>query len=278
MQDVAVPLLKKSISLEAVVKGKPASFKNLVHEHRGDVDTLIVAGGDGTLRRTLEIVLEHRLRLAVLPAGTANNFARNLGLPLNLEEACGVIAREQTRQIDVGMVNGKPFLNVSGLGLSTHINREISHSVKQRWGILSYIIYLFKVMRRTRPFLAEIECDGRLQKVKSLQITICNGRHYGAGMIIAEDASISDARLDLCSLQISGWWEGLKLLPSMMRGRYPADPGVLVLQGREMKIRTRRSMAVDTDGEVITHTPAHYIILPKALTVIAPPEAPRGRF
>ena len=248
----------------------PANFPELVLRFAPSADVVIAGGGDGTIHTILPALQQTGCPLGVLPLGTANNLARNLGIPLGLAEACRALATGVPRQIDLAEVNGRPFLNVAGLGLSTEINRGVPASLKHKWGVLGYAIYTLKAMRRTRPFSAEIVCDGRTVRLRSFQITVCNGRHFGAGMQIHHAARIDDARLDLCTFDLDHWWQGIRLLPAMWAGRQHEYPRVEFMQGRSIAIRTRRRLLIDTDGEVLTSTPAVFRVLPNALKVLAP--------
>lgn len=206
--------------------------------------------------------------MGVLPLGTANNLARNLGIPADLVNACEVLAQGVVMEIDLGVVNDRYFLNVAGMGLSTQINRGIPSELKKKWGVMGYGIAALKLLFSARQFTAEIECDGARQRVRALQITICNGRHFGAGMTIHPNARIDDERLDLCAFQVEHWWQPLVMAGALRKGRHLDLQGVQLFQGKEITVRTRRKMWIDTDGEVITQTPAAFRILPTALRVI----------
>ena len=206
--------------------------------------------------------------LGVLPLGTANNLARNLGIPAELEEACGVLRSGEIGSIDLGMVNERMFLNVAGLGLSTEINRGVRSEAKRKWGVVGYALAALKMLWNARQFAAEIECEGAKRKVRALQITVCNGRHFGAGLTIHPEARIDDERLDLCAFEVEHWWQPLVMAAKLRTERHLDLRGVELLQGKSMTIRTRRPMWIDTDGEVITQTPAVFGILPNALRVV----------
>lgn len=267
-------LREQDFDLIPATEENPANFNELIRRFADKIDLVIAGGGDGTISTLLPALRETRLPLGVLPLGTANNLARNLGVPLDLEEACRSLATSAIRMIDLGIVNGLPFLNVAGLGLSTEINRGVPAKLKRRWGVFGYALYGLKVVRRTRPFQAEISCAGHTAKLRALQITVCNGRHFGAGMKIHHDATITDARLDLCAFRLAHWWQGLFLLPAMRAGRQHEYPQVYFAQAPSITIRTRRKLWIDTDGEVLTATPAEFHIVPNALQVLAPPAPP----
>lgn len=275
-QQVLQNLDSLQVKCTAPVAENPGEFAKLIRQHRRDVDAVVVGGGDGTIRSILEVVMTEKIPLGIVPLGTANNFARNLRLPLEVDDACRVLANWHLQTVDVASVNDHLFLNVAGMGLSTAINKGLPGELKRRWGVLSYVIYSFKVLNRIRPFTAEIDCDGNKIRVRAIQVTVCNGRHYGAGLIIHEEAAINDARLDLCCMETHSLWQTVRMLPALKKGRYENNPYLRIQRGRRIVVKTRRSMAVDADGELLTRTPADFRLLPGALTVLGSREGPAG--
>jgi diacylglycerol kinase (ATP) len=248
----------------------PHRLPDLIRRYGDRVERVIIGSGDGTVNAAIGGLLDTGLPLGVIPLGTANNLARTLGIPAAPLEACEVIAGGQTRAIDLGWVNGNYFLNVAGLGLSTKINQSVEKQFKRRWGVVAYMVTAFKLMLKQRRFRAEIHCNGEVIRVKTYQITVCNGRFYGSGLTVAADADIDDHRLDLCSLEVDHWWQALGLIPAVFRGEYATEQGMRLVQGREMEIFTRKARAIDTDGEITTQTPASFRVIPGAIGVYVP--------
>ena len=238
-------------------------------EHRDRIDRIVLGGGDGTLNALVETVLESGLPLGILPLGTANDLARTLELPLEMETAAAVIARGNTQRIDLGCINGKHFFNVASLGLSIQVTRELTRETKRRWGILGYPLALWRAVRKRRSFRVEISCDGKRWHLRSMQIWVGNGRHFGGGMTIAADARLDDGMLDLVSLAPRNLWELILSAPSLRSGHH-RNERIRHWRGTEIEIRTRRSMPINTDGEVTTETPAQVRIVPKAISVYVP--------
>ena len=264
----AAALLEKQFELIQPSEENPANFPEIIRRFADKIDAVLLGGGDGTIRSCLRILKETNGVLGVLPLGTANNLARNLGIPTDVAQACEVLAYGGVVEIDLGVVNDRYFLNVAGMGLSTQINRGIPSELKKKWGVVGYGIAALKLLLRARQFTAEIECDGARQQVRALQITICNGRHFGAGMTIHPNARIDDERLDLCAFQVEHWWQPFVMAAALRKGRHLDLRGVQLFQGKEITVRTRKKMWIDTDGEVITQTPAVFTVLPNALRVI----------
>ncbi|WP_013322110.1 lipid kinase [Gloeothece verrucosa] len=241
-----------------------------VHKYGPHVDTIIVGGGDGTLNSVVDSLLEQQLPLGILPLGTANDLARTLSIPLSIPEACKVIAQGQTKLIDLGWVNGKYFFNVASMGLSVDITEKLTKGAKRRWGILAYGFTALQVLSQTRSFSAEIRLNGENFPVKTIQIAVGNGRYYGGGMTIAQEATIDDQKLDLYSLELKSWWQIFPLLWSFPQGQHGLLPWVRTLRGEEIEINTRKSLSINTDGELTASTPAKFRVIPKALSVFVP--------
>jgi diacylglycerol kinase (ATP) len=260
----------QALGLEIVQESAqyPQHLPEIIRQYRKQVDLVIIGSGDGTVNAAIEGLLDTQLPLGILPSGTANNLAKSLNIPSSLSKACEIIAAGQISHIDLGWVNGKYFFNVAGLGLSAQINQRVQKSWKRRWGAIAYAAVALQVLWQARPFEAEIRWNNQSTKVRTFQITVCNGRYYGSGLVVAEDAAIDDQRLDLYSVGTQHRWQIMALLPAIIRGR--SAPGVLTLAAGEIEVCTPISYPIDTDGELTTQTPARYRVIPRALSVFVP--------
>ncbi|OYX14148.1 MAG: lipid kinase [Rhizobiales bacterium 32-66-8] len=256
----------------ALRKGEDLS--DLIRRHAAACDLVIVGGGDGTLNRAASGLFDTGLPLGVLPLGTANDFARTLGIPADPIAAAELIVAGTPRLIDLGFVNGHPFLNVASIGFSAELAQQLTGAAKKRWGKLGYAITAARMIVQSRLFTAYIEHDGTIETVRTLQASVGNGRYYGGGMAVAETATADDGTLDFYSLEVDHWWRLLRLLPSLRRGTQGSWNDVRAFRTTDIVIRTRKPRAVNTDGELSTWTPAHFSIHPAAIRVIAPATLP----
>lgn len=263
-----------SCRIETVREGETVS--DLIRAYRGQCDLVIVGGGDGTLNAAIDGLMETGLPLGVLPLGTANDFARTLGITPDPLEAARVIAAGHVGTIDLGEVNGHFFLNVASIGFSAELARELTEHAKRRWGVLGYGIVAARLLFRSRLFTAWIEHDGVVEKVHTFQVAVGNGKHYGGGMTVSETAAPDDGRLDFYSLEVDHWWRLLALLPSLRRGTQGEWDDVRAFRTTELTIRTRRPRPVNTDGELRTMTPATFRVRPRAIRVLRPMTTPTG--
>lgn len=248
------------------------------------VDAVVIGGGDGTLNTVADLLVGASLPIGVLPLGTANDLARTLGIPDDPLEASALVAAGWTMPIDLGRATWadggqKHYFNVASLGASVAVARTMHRRRDRnaRWGILSYPIAMVEAAWACRPFRAEIVVEDHRETVRAYQISVGNGVHYGGGMRVAEDAAIDDGALDVYVLKNQPPWRVLMHLPALRRGRHDRWEGVLHLRGRHVEVRPRRSMAVNTDGELAGRAPARFDVVRGALRVFVPEERARAK-
>lgn len=273
-QESIAPLLErlKSGGLDVTVEAfeaLPEIARDIVRL-RHMADLVIVCGGDGSVSSAALAAMESGLPLGIIPMGTANDLARTLDIPMELSGAADVIARGETRPVDVGTVNGHAFFNVASIGLSSELAQSLDPVLKKRFGRLGYALAAMKVMTRAARFRAKITEKGETIDVETYQIAVGNGRHYGGGNVVQEDAEIDDGRLDLYSLEMNNLWKLALMLRSFRSGTHGAWREVRTAKCVEFDIETKRPMPVNTDGEIVTATPAHFKVHPKAISIFAP--------
>lgn len=242
----------------------------------GGFDRVVIGGGDGTLNAAIPGLLKAGLPFGIMPLGTANDLARSLGIPFELDGAAQVIASARPRPVDLGEVNGHPYFNVASIGFSAELAGELKAEAKKRWGKLGYGVAALGLLRRARPFIATLIHDGKAERISTIQVSVGNGRHYGGGMTVSEEARPDDGMLDVYSLEVRHWWRLVALLPWLRRGTQGNWKDVRAFRTTELELRTRRPRPVNTDGELTTETPAVFRLRPAALQVYAPPEANAG--
>jgi diacylglycerol kinase (ATP) len=248
----------------------PTQVTPWIEANAGNAFAVVVAGGDGTLNTAAPALVRTGLPLGILPAGTANDLARTLGLTGTIEAAADVIAAGQTRDIDLGIVNGHYFFNVASIGLSADLARQLSRKTKRRFGRLGYALTAIKVLFAARPFRAMIVTDDNVVRVKTLQIAVGNGRYYGGGMAVEQTARIDDGHLDLYSLELVRVEKLLLMAKDLREGRHGLWQEVRAVRGTSFEVRTRKPRPINTDGELVTFTPARFSLCPKAVRVFVP--------
>ncbi|GEP09665.1 lipid kinase [Methylobacterium gnaphalii] len=247
----------------------------VITRHARGCDLIILGGGDGTLNAAAPAVIETGLPLGILPLGTANDLARSLGLPLDPLTAAQMITTAEPQAVDLGWVNGHYYFNVASIGFSADLASELTADAKKKWGTLGYAIAAFRLLRRARPFSITIEHDGMVERVTTIQASVGNGRHYGGGMTVSENATVDDGKLDFYSLEVAHWWRLVALLPALRRGTHGQAADVRAFSTTEIVLKSKKPRPVNTDGELATHTPAHFKVVPKAVRIFAPPRDER---
>ncbi len=268
LDGIAAQLRRGGVVVRTAQLGAPDEIER--HIRQEEVDCAIVCGGDGSLCLAAPGVVATGVTLGILPMGTANDLARTLAIPDDLEAAAKVILAGGRRRIDLGTVNGKAFFNVASIGLSAELARELSSDLKRRWGRAGYALAAVRALARAERFSAWVSENGETVRTRTMQIAVGNGRFYGGGTVVAERAAIDDGHLDLYSLEIRTVFRLALMLQSFRNGAHGAWSEVRTLRGTEFEIRTRKPRAVNADGELIAETPAVFRVHPGAVTVFAP--------
>lgn len=244
----------------------------LILKHANEIDFVIVGGGDGSVNKVLPSLVKTQVPLVVIPLGTANNLARHYNLSYDIAESLRVIELGVESKIDLGMVNGIYFVNVVGLGLSTYVNTKVPATLKKYLGAFAFVLTAFYLSTKIRPFRLNIIADGKSYTRRSWQISVCNGRHYGNGLIVKHDASLLDGKMHALSTEVAKWWQGFFLIPSLISGRYKKDHDVSLFEAETIELTTRRTLKIDVDGDIQTRTPATFKVHRSALILRVPIE------
>ena len=230
---------------------------------------VIVGGGDGSLSSTVDHFLGQDTVFALLPLGTANSFARTLGVPLDLDGAIDVIANGRRKRIDLGCIDGDYFANAAALGLSPMIADTVPHNLKKYLGMVGYLIWAVRVAVKFRPFRLTVEQDGERTSVWATEARIANGTHHG-GVELVESAEIDSGEIVVQAVtgkSVFGlawsWFATLLKLSNRERT-------VTEFRGRELRIETRPRLKISIDGEVSARTPVTVTVARGAIEVAAP--------
>jgi len=255
---------------------------------------VLAAGGDGTLGEVVNGLAGSSTAMGVLPAGTANSFARELGLPLpgvlsenNLLAASDALLHGRVQAIDLGYTDGsgsqegRYWVLWTGTGADAFLVNELEPRPKwsKRIGWPSYFIQGIPVLSRFSHINAEVEVDGHAVNDDFVLVLISNCQRYAGGFVtLSHEAQVDDGLFEI-------WLFGGKGVLSMSRhalrtlqGQHLREPDVLLLRGRKVSIRTTPVMPVQTDGDRAGQTPLTCELRPSALLLLTPRSAPGGLF
>jgi diacylglycerol kinase (ATP) len=231
---------------------------------------VIVGGGDGTLSSVVQHIEGTGRTLGVMPFGTGNAFAKDLGIPANIKKAAEIIAAGKTAQVDVGIANGKMFLNVATLGLTTLIARELDSGLKKISSTAAYLLAVIRALQKIKPFDAILTIDGESHAFRTIQIVIGNGRFHAGSLMVAEEASLNAGKLQIYALTGTNKTALLKMAMRARSGKQSELDEVVTFAAQSAHLETTPSRSVTLDGEVSTQTPLQLKVLPKVLKVAVP--------
>ncbi len=250
---------------------RPGQIHHLIKKNAQRVRGVIIGGGDGTINSAVDTLVRYKLPLGILPLGTANDLARTLGIIEDIDSAVSVIRSGYLRFIDLGRVNDKYFFNAAHIGLSVKVASELSPALKRKWGGVSYPLELFHAFWANRSFRAHIDVNGKKISGRFIQLTVSNGKYFGGGNKIREDATIDDNLFDIILIKPQTFFQMLTLIPKIFTGfTEQANDKIIVLRSHELFIKTRRKKSIVTDGEITKKTPAHFVVQAKKLSIYAP--------
>jgi YegS/Rv2252/BmrU family lipid kinase len=233
---------------------------------------VIIGGGDGSLSGTVDHVVDKDCVFALLPLGTANSFARTLGIPLDLEGAVKTIANGTRRRIDLGQINGDYFVNCAAMGLSPMIGEGVPHNLKRYLGRVGYLLWAIWCLIRFHAFRITIDDGIKTETLWATEVRIANGRFHG-GVELVEDAEVDTGSLVVQVVT------GRSILPLIWNWvasslRLPARRSTSRdFHGDRFNIDTRPRLPISIDGEVLAKTPLVAEVASCAIEVVVPTAA-----
>jgi diacylglycerol kinase (ATP) len=272
-----VDALLRSMGVEHVLHvSKNAEEPEVLARRAAEEGADIVAalGGDGHVGAVANGLYGTSAVLAVIPAGTGNDFCRHLGLdrkdPL---AAVRLLQDPVTRALDVVRVHTpereRIYVNVGGAGFDSDVN-ELANRMRRLKGTLKYVAATFVTLGRFHAGEFVVAVDGVEHRFKGMMLAVGNGSSYGGGMLICPDAKSNDGILDVCVITEVGKPTFVKTFPKVFKGRHVDHPAVRMFSGREVRISSDRPFRVYADGEAVGSLPATFTVEPDALRVVVP--------
>lgn len=234
---------------------------------------VVAVGGDGTLNEVVNGILHSKPpypKLGLIPAGTGNNFARGLGMPLNLKKACRQILDSSEMKIDVGRVNDRFFLNSLGIGINSKVVAEANQNFKHLQGAIVYILAALKVMPDYQSINLEITLEtGEKLKGRYFLLVIGNSKIYSTALELIPEFDINDGLLDLCLVKDMSKAELMAKSPYFLLKRHRELDEVLIKKVKGAKIKLENSREFHVDGEMLKEDNILEVsISPRALSLL----------
>lgn len=230
---------------------------------------IVAAGGDGTVNEVVNGIADSRTSLGILPLGTMNVFALELGIPANnLSQAWGIIESGSTRLIDLPVANGTYFVQLAGVGLDAEVVRQTSRHSKKALGPLSYIVSLASAVSRQPPLIRLRTAEGH--SCEGCFALIGNGRHYGGPFTMFQSAALDDGKLDIIVFKNQSHWDAIRYMQNLLFGTHSTLPDVEYFQATRIDVASDTRVPYELDGEFAGETPVRFEFAPHPLSVLAP--------
>ena len=262
----------------------PVRLPETVREVLGDgsgYETLILGGGDGSVSSVVDFLAHHDVTLGLLPLGTANDFARTLGIPPEVDGACDAIARGKVVDVDLGLAGENYYVNVASVGLGVGATRSLAPWVKKSVGPLAYPVAAIKAFMTHEPFSARLVFpDGDREPVEHerlLQVAVGNGRFYGGGMVVAPGSGIDDKSLDVYAIRLGRHRDLLGAARYLKSGDFIRNESVSQYRTARVRLETDPQLSVNIDGELVARTPQDFSVAANALKVLVPQDSASAR-
>lgn len=236
-------------------------------------DVIVAAGGDGTVNEVINGMIHHKTTpLALIPAGTTNVLAKELGLSKKPSELTDVIMNGLAKPVYLGQLNDRRFSMMVGVGYDAWVVNEVNLDIKKRFGKLAYVISMFQQLFTfgKQSFVAEI--DGRTTNVSSMIIT--NGKYYAGSFILSRKAGLSEPSMQAIVIDTGSLLKFLLTVLALPVGMMENLPFVKSIPAREIRIKSKennpRLDVLQMDGDAAGVMPAHLRIEEEAISVLVP--------
>lgn len=228
----------------------------IAKEEKENYTDIISVGGDGTLTEVIDGLDNYMGRLGIIPAGTGNDFARTISLPMTLEECVDIVIKGKTKKVDVPKVNNSHFINVASFGIDGGVIIDTDKIKEKIPGSTAYILSSLKNIIQFKPYKVMIEIDDLMLEREIVLAAVGNGKYFGGGMKVTPLAEIDDGLLDVVIARKTSKMKLIKLFGQLFKGSHLSDPIVEHYKCKKFSIASEKNIYINTDGNLIGTVPA----------------------
>ncbi|MGE5509176.1 MAG: diacylglycerol/lipid kinase family protein [Chitinophagales bacterium] len=241
-------------------------------------DRVVAVGGDGTVGEVLNGLAYSRTALAIVPYGTGNDLARELGLPWGLDEALACAATGARRRIDLGEEGGRYFGVIVGVGFAAEVMRQTNRRSGPVKGPAAILLAILQTLAELRPLPVTLVLDEGTPEERRTQtlltaLFVMNTRTTGGGLKLCPEAAPDDGLLDLCLMKDIGRLDLVATLPKAYKGRHVGHPKVEFYRARTVRLEASKPLTKMFDGDLFGDAPLEARLCPGALEVVVPQES-----
>ena len=243
--------------------------KALSQIDQSEYSRIIVAGGDGTINICVNSMIRHdiHLPLALLPSGTANDFAYYFELPTSMKYLMDIALGDKTLKTDVGVVNGKNFINVTALGAVIDVSQKTDPNLKNAIGVMAYYLKAVTEIPQIKALPVKLITPEKTYEEDIYFMVVMNGESAGGFRKLSPRSSINDGKLDVIAFRKMPVVELAPLLFEVVKGRHPQNKNVLYFQTEKLRIESPEDISTDVDGEHGEKLPLDFSVLPGRLEI-----------
>jgi len=268
----ALPLVREKLlgsgtDFELLLTGHKGHATELARKNAKKFSDIVVVGGDGTLNEVVNGMAGSRAVLGVVSAGSGNDFLKSMGLCCDLEEEIFQALNGKARTIDLGVCNGRYFINGVGVGFDGKVVEDMARGGPLFKGPLGYYMTVLKLLFSYREREMTVILDKKIHKEKIFMLTVANGTTFGGGFRITPQAKLDDGILDVCKIRAIGLLRRYVHVREVTKGTHGSMPEVEMLRAKKVRIESPVRTACHIDGEVFGSGPYDIRIVPKAISV-----------
>ncbi|WP_294250790.1 diacylglycerol kinase family protein [uncultured Sphingomonas sp.] len=232
-------------------------------------ELVILGGGDGTISGLVDKLVGKGVTLGVLPLGTANSFARSLGIPLDVDGAVDAILRGQPKRIDLGMIDDDYYASTAAIGLSPQIAETVPHNAKRWFGRMGYLSWAALQFVKFKPFTVIVGEGKDAKRLRAVEVRISNGPFHG-GTELVDEAEVASGEIVVQVVKgptksrlVRNWAASVLRLEARKED-------TVTFRGQSLRVATEPSLPISIDGEVLAKTPVTAKVAPAVIEVMVP--------